>query len=69
MTFRVAPLLIHSDYVPASARGALKAAYAAPPERRDALLESAARVLHEETDLGCDDVREIFGFPQEGDCD
>jgi hypothetical protein len=60
--FTMAPLLIHSDDVPASARDALKAAYAAPPESRGGYLETAAQILYEETDLECRDVRELVGL-------
>jgi hypothetical protein len=58
----VALLLIHGTLVPEPAREALRAAYEAPAEDRRALLESAARVLHRETDLDCRDVRELVGL-------
>jgi hypothetical protein len=67
MSLSLLPLVIHSHAVPVSARNALMAAYTAAPERRDAMLESAARVLYAETDLDCTDVRELVGLP-EGNC-
>jgi len=62
VAFSVAPLLIHSDAVPIEAREALKAASAAPPEFRQAALESAACELYRRTDLQCSDVRDLFGL-------
>ena len=62
----MAPLLIHSNDVPAGARDALKAAYAGAPERRTEMLESAARILYDETDLDCSDVRELMGLSDGG---
>ena len=57
------PLLIHSDAVPAEAKSALRAASAAPPERRRSELQTAARALFEATDLECRDVKELVGLP------
>ncbi|MDP9152568.1 MAG: hypothetical protein M3O36_21805 [Myxococcota bacterium] len=68
MSFSMAPLLIHSEQVPAEARDALRAAYDSPPEQRSASLASAARVLHAATGLECRDVRELIGLPGSGDC-
>ncbi|HVH46058.1 MAG TPA: hypothetical protein VM925_27100 [Labilithrix sp.] len=68
MSFTLAPLLIHDEHVPARARDALRAAYEAGPFPTTAMLESAARVLHAETDLECRDVRELVGLPEEGGC-
>jgi hypothetical protein len=62
MSFSVAPLLLHSDQVPLTARHALRAAYDAPLEERLPLLESAARILHRELDLNCGDARELVGL-------
>ena len=67
MTFSLARLLIHDEHVPAHMRGAVRAAYDAPPEHQDAMIESAARIVHHETNLGCEDVRELFGLSA-GDC-
>lgn len=68
MQFTMVPLLIHSDAVPAGARDALRAALVAPPELRQAELESAARVLFHETELDCGDVRELVGLRSLASC-
>lgn len=67
MAFSLAPLLVHDETVPLLARRALRAAASAPPASRDELLEEAARVLYDETDLECRDVRELVGLPS-GTC-
>ncbi len=64
----MAPLLMHSEQVPAEARDAIRAAYDAPPEHRTASLEAAARVLHYSTGLECRDVRELVGLSGDRDC-
>ncbi|HZU84234.1 MAG TPA: hypothetical protein VE987_14995 [Polyangiaceae bacterium] len=69
MAFSIAPLLMYDPRVPAAARDALRAAYAAPADHRDALLQSAARILHESTGLECGDVRELVGLSGHGSCD
>ncbi|HEX6764631.1 MAG TPA: hypothetical protein VF103_04115 [Polyangiaceae bacterium] len=61
------PILMHSEAVPAEVRSALRAASEAPPERRTAELETAARALHRGTGLECRDVRALFGLP-DGAC-
>ena len=63
--FTMAPLLMHSEDVPAPARAALRAAYAAPPEARSDMLASAARLLHASTNLECRDVLELVGLAPE----
>jgi hypothetical protein len=68
MSLSLAPLLIHSEQVSAGVRAAIRSAYEAPPARRSAGLESAARMLHRETGLDCSDVRELVGLPEGGDC-
>jgi hypothetical protein len=68
MGFSIAPLLMHSYAVPAKARDALIAASVAPIEQRRTQLESAARVLHQETGLDCGDVRELVGLHSSGNC-
>jgi hypothetical protein len=68
MSLSMAPLLMHSEQVPAEAREAIRAAYEAPPQQRIARLASAARVLHRATGLECRDVRELVGLPGGGDC-
>jgi hypothetical protein len=68
MSFSMASLLMHSELVPAEARNAIRAAYEAPPQRRSASLEAAARVLHDSTGLECNDVRELVGLSSDGAC-
>lgn len=68
MSFSVAPLLLHSDHVPLTARHALRAAYDAPMEERISHLESAARILHHELDLNCVDARELVGLTAQSSC-
>jgi hypothetical protein len=67
MSLSMAPLLIHSEQIPAEARDAIRSAYEGLPEHRNARLESAARVLHQTTGLECSDVRELVGLPGDGD--
>jgi hypothetical protein len=54
--------------VPAKARAALQAASLLPVERRKTELESAARVLYQETGLDCGDARELVGLENGGSC-
>jgi hypothetical protein len=68
LSFSVAPLLLHTDQIPATARHALRAAYDAPIEERSSHLESAARILHHELDLDCEDARELVGLSAQGSC-
>jgi hypothetical protein len=68
MALSIVPILIHSQAVPEEARDALRAASFGPPERREAELESAARVLATETDLDCSEARELVGLSTDGDC-
>ena len=68
MGLSMAPLLMHSEHVSVGARAAIRAAYAAPVAHRDARLESAARILHQETGLDCSDVRELVGLHEEEEC-
>jgi len=67
MAFSLAPLLLHHEGVSEVARDALRSASIAPPESQNEALEHAARVLYEETDLECRDVRELVGLT-EGTC-
>ncbi len=67
MAFSLAPLLVHHEGVSEIARAALRSATLAPPESRAGALEHAARVLYEETDLECRDVRELVGLA-DGTC-
>jgi len=62
MSISLAPLLVHSDTIPASARRALRAAHDGPTVERGAHLESAARILHRELALDCADARELVGL-------
>jgi hypothetical protein len=59
MSFAMASLLAHSDYVPESARLVLQVAGDAPPALRVGLLESAAKILHDEAGIECADAREL----------
>jgi hypothetical protein len=68
MSFSLASLLLHSEHVPAAARHALRAAHDAPSEERRSYLESAARILHRELALDCDDARELVGLSTAGSC-
>jgi hypothetical protein len=68
MRFSMAPVLIYSESVPPAARSALKSAYEASPGDRRERLESAARILYAETDLDCQDARELVGL-SDGGCD
>jgi hypothetical protein len=67
MSFRMASLLLHSEHLPTAARDALRAAQHGGRERRLELLESAARILHQETGVECPDARELVDM-QPGDC-
>ena len=62
MKFTMVPLLMHSEAVPPVARDALRTAFLAPPERRDAELLSAVRVLYRETELDCGEAKELVGL-------
>ena len=63
MTIAMASLLAHSEQIPAAARKALQAATVLPPERRGALLASAARILHREAGVPCSDALELVDLP------
>ena len=68
MNFTMVPLLMHSDAVPPVARDALRAAFHAPPERRNAELLSAVRVLYRETELDCGEAKELVGLSSCATC-
>ena len=68
MNFTMLPLLMHSDAVPPAARDALRSAYLAPPERRQAELQSAVRVLYQETELDCGEAKDLVGLPTCATC-
>jgi hypothetical protein len=69
MAFSLAPLLIHSDAVPQRARDALRVAALAPVAHRKHALVSAARILHAETALNCEEALEIVGLQDGCGCD
>ena len=69
MAFSLAPLLIHSQSIPVSAREALRSASVAPVEQRKSALASAARILYSETSLDCRDALEIVGLQGSCGCD
>jgi hypothetical protein len=62
MSFTMAPILIHSEHVPAGARSELRAALESSPEERHEHLTSAARILYAESGLDCSDARELVGL-------
>jgi hypothetical protein len=68
MSFSMASLLVHDNFVPAAARAALREAHEGPSERRIARLESAARILFAEAGLACADARELVDLRTAGDC-
>jgi hypothetical protein len=69
MPYSMAPLLMHSQAVPAGARDAIRAAHdTKEPEERREILASAGRILLDETELDCHDVRELLDLPTDEDC-
>ncbi|HEY1557781.1 MAG TPA: hypothetical protein VGF94_23275 [Kofleriaceae bacterium] len=66
MSISIAPLLVHTDDVPAAARAAIRDALSAPSDGRQHLLETAARILRDEAALDCADARELVGLPAGG---
>lgn len=62
MSFSVASLLVHDADVPTAARDALRAAAGAHGDDRRLHLETAARSLAREAELGCPDARELVGL-------
>ena len=63
MSFSIAPMLIHSSDISPRVRAAIADAYSAAPDQRTTQLEAAARLLHRDTGLECEDVRELIGLP------
>jgi hypothetical protein len=59
---RIAELLIHNDDVPAAARQALASASTGPETARFDNLVEAARILHRDIGLDCEDARELVGL-------
>ncbi len=68
MSFSMIPLLLYSDELSTEVRALLRAASDSPPERRDAQLLSAARLMYRDTQLECSEVLELVGLPLAGDC-
>ena len=68
MGFTMASLLMNSDSVPREAREALRKAWLGPQEHRAAQLESAARVLYRDTELDCEEARDLVGLSSDGQC-
>jgi hypothetical protein len=68
MSFSMATLLMHSPDVPMNVREALRAAADAEPADRPVQLKVAAKLLFQEVDLPCSDVRELVGLPAELGC-
>jgi len=68
MSLSMAPILIASDDVPVMARRALRAARDAAPANRSWHLETAARSLHRDLGLDCDDARALVGLSEVGTC-
>lgn len=62
-------LLIHAEGVPVPARNALVAASSAEPATRKELLQSAARILYAETELECEDLRELVSLVPDCGCE
>jgi hypothetical protein len=62
------PLLMHSPDIPEQVREQLRAAYLAGPDQRAEQLYSAARSIHEELDVECEDARELVGLPPAPGC-
>jgi hypothetical protein len=65
MSFSLASLLMVEEDVPVTVRAALRAASRAPASERRLHLEAAVRALKHETNLDCDDAKELVGL--EGD--
>ena len=68
MSLSFAPLLLHSESIPAVARRALLAAQESSLEERTSHLEAAARSLYRELKLDCGDARELVGLSDAGSC-
>ncbi len=64
----MAELLLHSDDVPMTARLALTSALSAPAEQRHLGLAEAARILHHDVGLDCEDARELVGLDDTCGC-
>lgn len=67
MSLKMAFLLIHSAAVPLEAREAFARALEGPPEAHEAECAEAARILCHQTELECNEVRDLTGHGCE-DC-
>lgn len=67
MSLSLAPILLHSDFVPAEAKRALAAGLNGPESQRKFALESAAKLIVLETGVSCADARELVDLPP-GNC-
>jgi hypothetical protein len=69
MSMSMIPLLMVSDSISAEAREALRAVVKAPAHERAEKRVAAARLLFNETDLACDEVKDLMGLsPTECSC-
>jgi hypothetical protein len=68
MSMSMASILVHSQALPELARNVIHAAHRGPAALRTPLLESAARILHDEVGLDCVDARELLDLPA-GSCE
>ena len=62
MGMSMIPLLLVSDSISAQARDALREVVHAPPHERPEKRMAAARLLFQETDLACDEVKDLMGL-------
>lgn len=63
MSLSMSSLLVHDPHVPAAARALLEGLRDAPESERFEAQKSAARILMDETNLDCADVRELVDLP------
>lgn len=66
MSLSMSSLLVHDLQVPAAARALLAGLRDAPESERFEAQKSAARILMDETNLDCSDVRELVDLPDCG---
>ena len=64
----MAELLLHSNDVPQAARVAITSALSAPADERHLSLMEAARILHYDVGLDCEDARELVGLADSCGC-
>ncbi len=63
MSLSLAPLLLASDDVSPRAKRVLEAGVHGPAWQRRLALESAAKLIHLETGVSCEDARELVDLP------